>query len=272
VDLLIILIFTLITFPIVILSEGTPRIILGIIFLSIFPGYSLLAALFPGKTSLRGIERAALTFVLSFAVVSLTGLALNYTPWGIRLIPICVAVAIIILITLGIAFYRRKNLPEDERFSPRINIRIPKWRSQSRFDMVLFIVLAIAVIGAITTLSYVIAKPKTEEAFTNFYILGPEGKMENYPQELSLGEQVKVTLGIENRENQDIDYSVDVMLDGENLLDIDPLTLSDGEQWQSEVALIPEKAGENQRVEFVLFKDDETIPYLTLHLWLDVNE
>jgi len=38
------------------------------------------AALFPGKDDLDGIERIALSFGLSIAVVPLMGLALNYTP------------------------------------------------------------------------------------------------------------------------------------------------------------------------------------------------
>jgi uncharacterized membrane protein len=53
-DLIIIFILTLIAFPVVTLTEGVPRIILGVIFLLVFPGYSLIAALFPGKKSING--------------------------------------------------------------------------------------------------------------------------------------------------------------------------------------------------------------------------
>ncbi len=271
-DLIIILVLTLIAFPVVTLSEGLPRIILGVLFLLIFPGYTLMATLFPGKKSMRGIERAALTLVLSFAVVSLAGLAINYTPWGIKLTPIFIAVAIIILITSGIALLRRMRIPETERFTIHIKFQMPRWRVESRFDRVLSIILIMAIVGAIATMAYVIAKPKTEEAFTNFYILGPEGKMENYPQELTLGEQVEVTLGIENQENQDISYSVIVLLDGEKIQVIGPLKLINGEDWQSGVTLNPTTAGNKQEVEFQVYKGDETAPYLALHLWLDVKE
>jgi uncharacterized membrane protein len=272
VELVIIFILTLIAFPVVTLSEGVPRIILGVIFLLIFPGYTLTAALFPSKNSLRGVERAALTFVLSFALVSLAGLALNYTPWGIRLTPIFVAVAIIIVLASGIALLRRMNLPEAERFTLRINIRMPKWCSTSRFDRVLYIGLTVVVIAAISTLAYVIVRPKAQEAFTNFYILGPEGMMENYPQELTLGEQAVVTLGIENHENQPTNYNITVLFDGEEIQTIDSIALADEGKWSDEVALIPSRVGDNQKVEFLLYKGEESVPYLALHLWLDVRE
>jgi uncharacterized membrane protein len=272
VELIIIFILTLIAFPVVTLSEGVLRIILGVIFLLIFPGYTLMAALFPNENSIKGIERAALTFVLSFALVSLTGLVLNYTPWGIRLTPIFAAVAIIIVLTSGIALLRRAGIPEAERFALRINIRMPKWSEASRFDRVLSICLVIVVIGAISVLAYVIAQPKAEEAFTNFYILGPEGMMENYPQELTLGEQAEITLGMENHENQDASYDIVVMLDGKEMQAIGPIELADGKEWRNEVMLIPLQAGDNQKVEFLLYKGEESVPYLALHLWLDVKE
>jgi uncharacterized membrane protein len=272
VDLIIVLVLTAITFPVVTLTEGVPRIILGVLFLLIFPGYTLMAALFPGNINMKGIERAALTLVLSFAVVSLAGLAINYTPWGIRLTPIFIAVSIIIVLASGIALFRRTRIPEYERFKIRVKFKMPRWRFESRVDIVLSIILVIVIVGAIFAMTYVINKPKVDEAFTNFYILGPEGNLENYPRVLTLGEPLEITLGIENQENTDISYSIDVILNSEKLFVIGPLILRDGEKWQSEVVLSPEKAGENQRVEFVLFKDSELDPYLELHLWLDVKE
>jgi uncharacterized membrane protein len=272
VDLVIVLIITLITFPIVLLTDGVPRIILGIILLLIFPGYSLINALFPNRGSMRSIERAGLTLVLSFAIVSLVGLFLNYTPWGIRPTPIVISTGIMICIFSGIALFRRRRLPASERFSVKIKVPVIQWGNINKLDKILSIVLALAVIGAVTALVYVISEPKAEEAFTNFYIIGPEGKIENYPRELTLGEQVNVTLGIENHECNDSSYSVVVMLNGKEIDVIGPLELIDGEKWQNEIALNPVIAGNNQKVEFILYKNREANPYLTIYIWLDVRE
>ena len=62
------------------------------------------------------LERIALSFAMSIAVVPLLGLILNYTPWGIRLEPILYSVASFILITSIIAWLRQKRLPQAERF------------------------------------------------------------------------------------------------------------------------------------------------------------
>jgi hypothetical protein len=63
------------------------RYILGSLFVLLLPGYSLIKALFPTK-ELDNIERIALSIGMSLALVPITGLLLNYTPWGIRTTPI----------------------------------------------------------------------------------------------------------------------------------------------------------------------------------------
>lgn len=74
------------------------RYILGSIFVLWLPGYTFIKALFIEK-ELDNIERAALSIGMSLALVPITGLLLNYTPWGIRLTPI-----IISLLALTITF------------------------------------------------------------------------------------------------------------------------------------------------------------------------
>ena len=59
------------------------RIILGIPLVLFFPGYVLMAALYPRKDQIDGIQRLAFSLGLSLAIVPLIGLVLNATPWGI---------------------------------------------------------------------------------------------------------------------------------------------------------------------------------------------
>ena len=81
------------------------------------PGYSLIAALFPRKDDLDGIERIALSFGLSIAIVPLLGLALNYTPFGIRLSPILVVLSVFTISLAICAYVRRSKILEEDRFS-----------------------------------------------------------------------------------------------------------------------------------------------------------
>jgi uncharacterized membrane protein len=272
VDLVIIIILTLVCFPVITFSEGILRIILGVVFLLIFPGYTLMAALFPNKNSIRNIERAAFTVLLSFALVFLAGFILNYTPWGITLTPIYITVSIIIVLASGVAFFRRTGLPKAERFSIHLSFKMPKWGSTSKFDRALAIILAIVVIGAFSILGYVLAQPKPQEPFSNFYVLGADGQMANYPQELTLGEQTVVTLGIDNHELQDTTYNIKVTYDGIETQAIGPITLTNEGKWSNQVTLSPSKIGDNQKVEFLLYKGEDPAPNLSLHLWLNVKE
>jgi len=77
------------------------------------PGYSLIAALFPRKDDLDGIERIALSFGLSIAITPLLGLALDYTPFGIRLFPVLIVLSVFtVSLALG-AYVRRSKIPEE---------------------------------------------------------------------------------------------------------------------------------------------------------------
>ena len=280
-DLWFIGILTILLVMVIAFSPSTiARIILGLPFLLFFPGYVLIAALFPKKGSLGGVERVALSFGLSIAVVPLIGLILNYTPWGIRLYPILISLAVFILATSGVAWYRRGKLAPEERFRVSFNIRLPFWRGQSMTDKVLSVVLAVVIAGAIGTLGYAIATPKVGEKFTEFYILGPEGRVGHYPEELKAGEEGRVILGIVNHEQEWASYKVEVWIDGEKAkLRIEgedrgeiKVELEHEQEWEKAVAVVPQKAGENQKTEFVLYKEGEPYFEEPLYLWIDVEE
>lgn len=105
--LVVVLIIAIIFFP-----SNALRIVLGLPFVFFFPGYALMAALFPGKKGINTIERIALSFGISIAIVPLIGLILNYTRWGIRLEPVLYSVASFIFIASIVAWLRRRRLPE----------------------------------------------------------------------------------------------------------------------------------------------------------------
>ncbi len=71
------------------------RYVLGGVFVLFLPGFMLISALYPRSGELDELERAALSIGLSLAIVPLIGLLLNYTPWGIRLEPIMISMAVL---------------------------------------------------------------------------------------------------------------------------------------------------------------------------------
>lgn len=85
-----------------VVNQTPLRVAAALQFILFIPVYLLIAVLFPGGEDLDWIERIALSFGLSIAVVPLIGLALNYTPWGIRLDPIVTAL-VLFCIAMGVA-------------------------------------------------------------------------------------------------------------------------------------------------------------------------
>jgi uncharacterized membrane protein len=268
-NILSVLLVLIITF----LPSNVLRIILGIPFVLFFPGYALMAALFPKKDPISGIERVALSFGLSIAVTPLIGLILNYTPLGIRLESILYSLFLFIFVTSLIAWLMRRRLPEAERFSFEFHVALSAlWRGGTR-DRVLSIVLVLTILGALGTMGYVIAKPKAGQSFTEFYILGPSGKAVDYPSELKVGEEGKVIVGIANHEHEVVTYQVEVRIGGVKNNELVPVVIQPDEKWEKEVGFTPKVPGKNQLVEFLLYKNGELDPNLKpLRLWIDVTE
>ena len=158
------------------------------------------------------------------------------------------------------------------RFTIFFNLNLPLWRGWSLADKILSIIIITAILGAIGVMSYVIATPTVEERFTEFYILGLEGKAIDYPRELMVGEGGEVVVGIINREHEVASYQMMVTIDGVKSNQMAPLELAHNEKWEGIVGFTPDRAGDNQKVEFLLYKNGGGEPYLTLYLQINVNE
>ena len=247
------------------------RIILGLPFVMFFPGYTLIAALFPKRGNVDSIERVALSFGVSVAVVALALFILNYSPWGIRLYPILISLTIFILVTSLIAWQRQRRLPEEQRPIVSLGFSLTPERRQG-FSRFFSVFIVVAIIGTIGTLGYLIANPKMGDSFTEFYVVGLEGKAEDYPRELMVGEEGRVIAGIVNHEHQPVTYSLEVAINSTKNGDMEPITLEHEGQWQGTVTFTPGSTGDNQKVQFLLYRVDQSEVYRHLHIWINVKE
>jgi len=199
------------------LQDSMVRPVFGILFLLIVPGYLLTAALFPATDDIEWIERIALSFGLSIAVVPLIGLGLNYTPFGIRLIPIVIALSIFTCLMGLIAAYRRMSLPKERQLVIPVQEVLSAIRSTffpektTGIDRVLSVLLLCAILMLIGTTVFVILFPQDGERFTEFYILGEKGKAADYPVQFWQGTRQEVTVGIGNHEHRNVTYVIEVL-------------------------------------------------------------
>jgi len=274
-DLIYINLFSILLIAVVFLSEVIQlpflRIALGLPFVLFFPGYTLIAALFPKKDDLDGLERLALSFGLSIAVVPLVGLGLNYTPWGIRLTPVLVSLIIFILGISVIAFYRRNKISAENRFYPVWEINMMSWQGLSRLDKILSALLVLAVLFALGSIFYVVTTPKVGEKFTEFYILGTGGKAEGYPRVIAVGEKGWVIIGVVNHEYAPVKYHIEVVEDGYLKQKLSPIELIHDQKWEDKVSFSASESHKNLKVEFLLYREGEREPYRSLHLWVDIT-
>ncbi len=83
------------------------RYVFGGLLVLFLPGYSLIELLYAKRKELDDLTRLALSIGLSLAIVPLDGLVLNYTPFGIRLLPVAVSLAGLTLVLLTLSLRRK---------------------------------------------------------------------------------------------------------------------------------------------------------------------
>jgi uncharacterized membrane protein len=208
--------------------------------------------------------------------------------------PVLYSIAIFTLITANIALLR---LNTKTKLIQEFNLRLPHWQG-SKASKSITIILVIALLGALGVLGYIIAVPRVSEQFTEFYILGLNGKAQDYPTGFTMekdqvthvtygigqsdiaGKFGKVTLGIVNHEQQKVVYSLrltiedkpsNIYYDGAMVDQIKPIELQQDEKWEHEIGFTPQNIGDNQKVEFLLYKGDEPALENSLRLWIDVK-
>ena len=159
-----------------------------------------------------------------------------------------------------------------KRIKASFNLSLPGWRGQKIKGRVLSIILICAIAGAIGALGYFATAPNVGEKSTEFYILGPEGGAQNYPTELIVGKEGVVVAGIINREHEEVTYRVEIAVNGVKSSDLEPVTLGHDEKWEKVVTFAPDRPGDNQKVEFLLYRLDQNDVYHRVHLWIDAVE
>ncbi|WP_267164182.1 DUF1616 domain-containing protein [Halovenus salina] len=326
---------TCVTVLVPVLNETPLRVVFGLAFILFVPGYAFVAALFPeagappeegfseektgtanasgmessddAQTTARfrdrgidGIERVALSFGLSIAIVPLLGLVLNFTPWGIRLVPILLTVAGFTVVATGLAALRRRSLPADERFRVPYRHWIDEGREElfnpeTRLDGALNVVLVASILLAVGAVGYAVVVPPAGEQFTEFYLLTEDENEElvaaDYPTEFTVGEPQPVVVGIGNHEHEELSYTVVVQLqtverEGNETTVIErteidrfssPLVADNG-TWQTTRDITPTRAGERLRVKYLLYQGGPPAAptaenaYRDAHLWINVTQ
>ncbi|MGB0385511.1 MAG: DUF1616 domain-containing protein [Ardenticatenaceae bacterium] len=254
------------------------RLVLGLLYILYMPGYCLTAAFFPRADELDSIERTGVSLGLSIALVPLLALLLDWLPTGLRLWPILLTECAVMALCTVVALERRLHLRA--KHAPKLSWRLPSWwRSLLPIERKIYQIVVGLLLATLIYTAWVFLVPSSDEFTTEFYILGPQGIAQNFPREAIPGEELSVTMGIINRERSEHTYRVEVWaIDPwqterrELLSEIEQGVLSENNREESPITWSMPWAGKDQKVEFLLFIDDDPEPYRELRLWLDVVE
>lgn len=282
-DLSMAIIFTILSVIFILIppfNQTFLRIIFALPLLLFLTGYMLIAAMFPRRKELSAIERFTLSIGLSIAITVFDGFGLNYTRWGFRPNSITISLSIILCILFLITIIQRWRYGK-ESYSFSLgdirsfykSVRTKETQTGTEYDpalekmLIKTMIIAILIVTAMLIYVKVTYEP---EKFTTLYILGENGKAENYPAEVWVGEPSTILVGVENHEYAKVNYSLIVKLEGIDLTK-ENIYLGQGDKWLKNVTFVPQLtasialAGANKsKLEFQLLKDN--MPYRSVHL------
>jgi uncharacterized membrane protein len=148
--------------------------------------------------------------------------------------------------------------------------------SSEEKTIILTILVALAVMVAILVYMAFFT-PTQKEPFTSLYLLDSEKQLENIPETVVLGENSTFTLwvGVENRNDTTIEYSVQVSLDDGNssaeLIECLNRTVANGETWEFPVTISIDQPGSN-KITFELWYFNETgNVWEQTGIWIDLS-
>lgn len=264
------------------LSTSPYKILYSIPILFFIPGYGLLSVLYSRDGDLTLPQRIVLSFGFSVPVVLLTILGLYLSPWVFQLESVIMVVSLLSGVLILAAHYRRARVRPQDLYRPQFS-EIPAALRQAlaplggdRVDRLLSVALILVIVIAVSTTILVIALPKENEHFSDFFILGANRMAADYPSEIIAGQNYPMYIGVGNHEKRNASYiietwSVNATFDpvtnttqfsSMEPMDRFPLTLADNETATLPYSLSV-KNNDGNRAVFLLFNETAPGPEVT---------
>ncbi|QCS41941.1 DUF1616 domain-containing protein [Natrinema versiforme] len=228
----------------------------------------------PWPARIDGIERVAYAVGTSLVIAPLVAVSLELTPWGIRPAPFVVALSAVTAVTTVVATVRRLAVPEPDRFRVPYRAWLARGRAairgpDSHADVALNGLLIAAVLLAAGSVGYAATELPQDDDYSAIYLLSEdEFEADSYPTDLEPGDSAALTVGIENREGQSVNYTViaaeqeiasdetDTMIADQRELDRRDVRVDAGETAEIDYDLEPTMTGEDVRVVWLLYPGD----------------
>jgi len=215
--------------------RGTPaRVPLGLAFALFVPGYVLVAAVFPerytgdrrggadaaGRAVADGVgitflERALLSVGCSVLVVPAVGYALNFTLWGVRLVPVLLVTSGVTFVVALVAWARRLQVPPASRFRAAgpveaLSKGAPSGDGETSTAVTVVLVGAVAFFALST--GYAAVGASTGEGYSELYLVDAEGdRLADGNISVPADGSRDLRVGVGNAEGRPVEYTVVVL-------------------------------------------------------------
>lgn len=237
------------------------------------PGYSLLLVLLPKNVEFDLVERVGLSAGLSLAVIGFIGFFLARSIWGLNLVPFLVIIGLFNLGCSVVIGYKMQERPEadfrtwSDLWEALVDL---PGKIKNGSHWITIVLLVFLVLGA-WNLSQSILKSAADPPMTEFYLLDPNGLAQDFPESVSVGEPLNLSLGIVNRESETAQYKVQVLVNGILLNESEPVSLNPGEATETQIELIlPDQEKDPSKIDFFLYREDRL--YRLLHIFLNIEK
>ena len=221
-----------------------------------FPGYAIMVTMYPRRDEINLWERLGMSLMLSLLVTLVFAVVSRYRGTGTTSLFIIVSIMTTVLAVMAILVETR--VMRDESFYGYLAESFSKLKASTwgRGDLTgkMTVVLIILFILSIVTTVYLIANPNPGESFTEFYILGPQGKAADYPTNVTAGKNQTVIVGIVNHEHKATNYTIVVQSNGTNMT-TENITLQANQKLEIPYTFKLQKTGEKE-VKFLLYKKE----------------
>lgn len=254
-------------------DSGPVRAAAGIPGLLILPGYAVVAALFPASSGLGTLERLGISVPISIVLVTLLGLALALSPWGLSAnVLVLVVAGEVTGFGLVAALRRLWSVPAGSSV-PIWDAPLRTWnglRTGQRVGVAagsLGLLVVIALLGAVL---YSVQQIPQGQGFTGFYLLNTNGQANQYETSLKVGQPTQYILGIENHEGRQMTYNVRAVLGANSDRILGPITLKSNQTWQGPILVTPREPIKRAKVEFHLTRGGDSTVYRRVYVWVQV--
>lgn len=282
-------------------------------FVGFVPGYALVAALSPRappaahadatrlpKRVLDGrigqIERFSLSIAASCGLLIVVAGGSSVISALDGTVATVWALAVLTVGFATVAAVRRLASPPSERSGRTVGAWLtaldPSRSAGSGRDLLSTVAFAFVVLFLLSSVAYAMV-PAQEQGYTELYLLSEddtEPVAEGYPDELTIGEEQSLVVGIGNEEGRTTTYTVVIQLqevepDGSETdvrssseLGRFTVTLDDGETVEGGYTVVPDRPGEDLRLTYLLYvgeppdSPNEENAYRSTYVWVDVSE